>query len=123
LGRLGGLVGPDLGGRLAGLDLLLLGSRIPLPGRGYQRGVDDLPAYGQIASFAQLFREKLTKAGAIRRLFDLFDAQLRGAGQKARMDLFIRTIGMARAEAKIGLANLAYNLQRFLFHERQLASA
>lgn len=44
------------------------------------------------------------------------------AHQKARMDLFIRTIGQARAEAKIGLANLTYNLQRFVFHERKLAS-
>jgi transposase, IS5 family len=44
------------------------------------------------------------------------------AHQKARMGLFIRTIGQARAEAKIGLANLAYNLQRFIFHERRLAT-
>ena len=41
------------------------------------------------------------------------------AHQKDRMGLFIRTIGQVRAEAKIGLANLAYNLQRFLFHERR----
>ena len=44
------------------------------------------------------------------------------AHQKDRMGLFIRTIGQARAEPKIGLANLAYNLQRFLFHERRLAT-
>jgi len=44
------------------------------------------------------------------------------AHQKDRMDLFIRTIGQVRAEAKIGLANLAYNLQRFLFHEQRLAT-
>ncbi len=44
------------------------------------------------------------------------------AHQKERMDLFIRTIGKVRAEAKIGLANLAYNLQRFVFHERRLAT-
>jgi transposase, IS5 family len=44
------------------------------------------------------------------------------AHQKDRMGLFIRTIGQARAEAKIGLANLAYNLQRLLFHERRLAT-
>jgi IS5 family transposase len=41
------------------------------------------------------------------------------AHQKDRMGLFIRTIGQVRAETKIGLANLAYNLQRFLFHERK----
>ena len=43
------------------------------------------------------------------------------AHQKERMNLFIRTIGQVRAEAKIGLANLAYNLQRLIFHERRLA--
>ncbi len=34
------------------------------------------------------------------------------AGQKHRMELFIRTIGIARARTKIGMANLAYNFQR-----------
>ena len=33
------------------------------------------------------------------------------AGQKHRMGLFIRTIGIARARIKIGIANLAYNFQ------------
>ena len=37
------------------------------------------------------------------------------AGQKHRFGLFVRTIGLARARAKIGLANLAYNLKRFLW--------
>jgi len=37
------------------------------------------------------------------------------AEQKARMDLFIRTIGIARATVKIGLANLVYNIKRLLF--------
>lgn len=45
------------------------------------------------------------------------------AEQKARMGLFIRTIGLARAKAKIGLANLAYNLKRFAFWERRPAAA
>ena len=31
------------------------------------------------------------------------------------MDLFIRTIGSARATVKIGLANLVYNIKRLLF--------
>jgi IS5 family transposase len=34
------------------------------------------------------------------------------------MDLFIRTIGIARATVKIGLANLVYNIQRLLFLRR-----
>lgn len=39
------------------------------------------------------------------------------ARQKGAMALFVRTIGIARAIAKIGLANLAYNLMRFVWHE------
>jgi hypothetical protein len=35
--------------------------------------------------------------------------------QKDRMGLFIRTIGIARATTKIGMANLAYNIKRLIF--------
>lgn len=41
------------------------------------------------------------------------------AHQKTRFGLFIRTIGLARAEAKLTLANLAYNFDRLIFHERR----
>jgi hypothetical protein len=34
------------------------------------------------------------------------------AAQKHRMALFVRTIGLARAQVKIGMANLAYNFTR-----------
>ena len=37
------------------------------------------------------------------------------AVQKNRVDLFIRTVGIARAKTKIGLANLVYNMKRLLF--------
>ena len=40
------------------------------------------------------------------------------AEQKERMDLFIRTIGIARATIKIGLANLVYNIKRLIFLRR-----
>ena len=43
------------------------------------------------------------------------------AHQKNRFGLFIRTIGLARAEAKLTLANLAYNMDRLVFHERRTA--
>ena len=43
------------------------------------------------------------------------------AHQKTRFGLFIRTIGLARAEAKLTLANLAYNFDRLIFHERRAA--
>jgi len=45
------------------------------------------------------------------------------AHQKARMGLFVRTIGIARARAKIGMANLAYNLIRYGWHEGRRAPA
>jgi hypothetical protein len=37
------------------------------------------------------------------------------AEQKDRMGLFIRTIGIARATIKIGMANLVYNIKRLIF--------
>lgn len=43
------------------------------------------------------------------------------AHQKNRFGLFIRTIGLARAEAKLALANIAYNFDRLIFHERRNA--
>ena len=45
------------------------------------------------------------------------------AEQKARMGLFVRTIGLARATTKIGLANLVHNMRRLLWLERQPAVA
>ena len=43
------------------------------------------------------------------------------AHQKMRFGLFIRTIGLARAEAKLTLANIAYNFDRLVFHECRAA--
>jgi transposase, IS5 family len=45
------------------------------------------------------------------------------AEQKARMGLVVRTIGLARATTKIGLANLVTNMRRLLWLERQPALA
>jgi hypothetical protein len=39
------------------------------------------------------------------------------------MGLFVRTIGIARASTKIGMTNLAYNLTRFVWHQRRIAFA
>ena len=44
------------------------------------------------------------------------------ADQKHRMGLFVRTIGIARARAKIGLANIVCNMRRLLFWERATAA-
>ena len=43
------------------------------------------------------------------------------AHHKSRYGLFIRTIGLARAEAKLILANLAYNFDRLIFNKRKYA--
>ena len=44
------------------------------------------------------------------------------ADQKDRMGLIIRTIGLARAKAKIGLANIAYNMRRLVWLDARTAS-
>ncbi len=45
------------------------------------------------------------------------------AHQKSRMGMFVRTIGIARAIMKIGMVNLAYNISRYVWHEKKAASA
>lgn len=45
------------------------------------------------------------------------------AAQKHRMALFVRTIGMARARVKIGMANLAYNFTRLVWLSTRTAPA
>lgn len=43
------------------------------------------------------------------------------AAQKHRMGLFVRTVGIQRARTKIGLANLAYNMQRLVWLDARSA--
>jgi len=45
------------------------------------------------------------------------------AGQKHRMKLFVRTIGIARARVKIGMVNLAYNFNRLAWLDARAAPA
>ncbi|CEF39523.1 transposase [Acetobacter senegalensis] len=45
------------------------------------------------------------------------------ADQKAQTGLFIRTVGITRATMRIGLANIVYNMRRFLLLERINAAA
>lgn len=35
------------------------------------------------------------------------------------MGLFVRTVGVARARVKIGMAKLVYNIGRLVWHERR----
>ena len=43
--------------------------------------------------------------------------------KKHRMGLVVRTIGIARATIKIGMANLAYNFRRLVWLEERTAPA
>ena len=45
------------------------------------------------------------------------------AHQKGLMGLVVRTIGLARAKVKIGLANIAYNMRRLVWLQSKAASA
>lgn len=45
------------------------------------------------------------------------------AHQKGPMGLFVRTIGIARARVKIGLANLSYNMRRFVWLRTKYTAA
>lgn len=45
------------------------------------------------------------------------------AEQKRRLGLIVRTIGLARAETKIGLANIVYNIRRLAWIEARTAPA
>jgi IS5 family transposase len=44
------------------------------------------------------------------------------ARQKDKMKLFIRTIGIGRAKVKIGMANIAYNMLRYVFTDSKHAA-
>lgn len=66
------------------------------------------------AAMARANAKKSTIRSAVEHVF---------AHQKNRYGLFIRTIGITRAEAKLTLANLAYNFDRLIFHERRKATA
>lgn len=44
------------------------------------------------------------------------------AEQKARMGLVVRTIGIARATMKIGMANIVYNIKRLIFQQKPAAA-
>ena len=57
-------------------------------------------------------RANARKSGVRSRIEHVF------AEQKSRMGLFVRTIGIARARVKIGLANLVFNIKRLIWLER-----
>lgn len=61
---------------------------------------------------AHIRRGNATKSKVRARIEHVF------AQQKNRMSLFVRTIGLARAKVKIGMANLTYNMQRLIWLKR-----
>lgn len=66
---------------------------------------------------AHVMRGNATRARVRSRVEHVF------AAQKRRMGLIVRSIGLARATAKITLANLAYNLRRLVWISGQTAHA
>ncbi len=64
---------------------------------------------------AHIARGNATRARVRSRVEHVF------AVQKCRLGLVVRTIGMARARAKIGLANLAYNFTRLAWLQERTA--
>jgi transposase, IS5 family len=44
------------------------------------------------------------------------------AAQKDEMELFVRTLGIARATVKIGMANLVYIMRRLVYLDRLAAA-
>ena len=42
--------------------------------------------------------------------------------QKDKMGLFVRTVGIARATVKIGMANMVYNMKTLVFLDRLTAA-
>ena len=58
------------------------------------------------------------RTGQCREIVDPCPCRTRLRASENRFGLFIRTIGIARAEAKLILANIAYNFDRLIFHER-----
>jgi len=77
---------------------------------------DPLVRLGELVDFA-LFRPRLVRAlrrSAVAHVF---------AHQKGAMTMCVRTIGIGRARARIGMANLAFNMRRFVWLERRPAPA
>lgn len=66
--------------------------------------------------------ERQAKANAARSKVRARVEHVFGA-QKSAMALFVRTIGLARARTKIGMANLAYNMKRLVWLEGRSVSA
>jgi transposase, IS5 family len=93
-----------------------------------QKNEDHLKAVGKVS---QIHRKKpkgkpmtaKTRAANARKSSVRVHVEHVFAVQKNQMRVFIRTIGKARAEAKLGLANLAYNIKRLIFHEKRRAIA
>ena len=66
---------------------------------------------------AHIARGNATRARVRSRVEHVF------AAQKCRLGLVVRTVGIARARVKIGLANLAYNFARLAWLDRRAAAA
>ena len=64
------------------------------------------PLSHMLKSFVRVGTLKVIDANGVEHVF---------AAQKCRLGLVVRTVGMARARVKIGLANLTYNFRRLVW--------
>ena len=88
----------------------------PRPSQEAQRQTHPSAIAYHIASPKAVRRANAAKSKIRSRVEHVF------AEQKDRMKLFVRTIGIARAKVKIGMANLVYNFKRLIFLQRTAAA-
>jgi IS5 family transposase len=68
------------------------------------------------------YRRRRRTRTAKRAEFEPVSSTYSGAQQNSPSGRIVRTIGIARAKAKIGLQNLAYNIRRLVTLERMAAA-
>src|SRR6476660_3093481 len=97
----------------------LIGRPRPRQSSGYAAcAVRFISAQAAIIRYRRRRRMQTAKKSKIRaRVEHVFGAQQTSPGGR-----IIRTIGIARAKAKIGLQNLAYNIRRLVTLERMAAA-
>jgi IS5 family transposase len=116
--RLGDLLDPDntASGVWADTSYRSAKNEAMLAGRGLVSRIHRKKPKGR--PMAERTRRANAKKSAVRAAVEHVFAH-----QKGPMGLVIRTIGIARARVKIGLANLAYNMKRFVWLSGRAAAA
>jgi len=107
-------------------DIYIKDPNLPVYGDGAYRSqdIEDFIKKNSGESRIQWNKPPNKELSSIKKILNRINSSIRiavehvYAKQKSCMKLFIRTIGLERAIAKIGLANLVYNFTRFEFLTR-----